>query len=206
MISRRSFLKGSAMAGAAALMLAFPAGACAEEGQNAFEGAAILQSASEDGYLRMTLDSVSRSRYKDGEPSCLVLLGFTVTNLTAEPVWLYHVHDNPFGEYYDGSGVIEGTFGSQTFKAQISRNDKMAQSQQPSEDGSDPGIAYGINPGQTIQISASGSLNSDAGTLTLTFSPPEQQGANAGAHDTTHTFEVSFSEPCTSDSLQMAYL
>lgn len=209
MISRRSFLKAGARAGAAALLLAFPGAAYAEgekEQTNALDGASIQQSASEDGYLRIKLDSISRSVYKDEEPSCLVLLGFTVTNLTGETVWLYHLHSNPFGEYYDGSGCIGGTFGDQAFQAQITRNDKMVQAEQTSEDGSGTCVSYGVGPGETIQVNATGSMNSAAGTLTLTFTPPEQPGANAGAHNTIHTFEVAFSEPCTSGSLQIAYL
>lgn len=206
-ISRRAFLKYSAQAGAAALMLAFPKAACAAslEEQNGLEKVTIKTPAAEDGYLKVTLDTVSRSAYKDQPGSSLLMLGFTVTNLTGSPVWLYHVHGNPFGEYEDGSSTISGSFGGQPFQAQITRNDQMAQEDQTSADGSEPYIAYGVSPGQTIQVSATGSMSSEAGTLTLTFSPPEQSGANAGVHSSVYTFEVEFPQKCTSDSLQMAY-
>lgn len=207
MISRRSFLKGSAKAGAAVLMLAFPMAAQADSGKdeiNGMGGVQIVQSTSEDGYLRVTLDTVSRSVYREEEPSCVVLLGFTITNLTSQPVWLYHVHSNAFGEYSDGSGVVGGSFAGQPFQAQMARSDEMAEAQQTT--GDDPYVSYGINPGQTIEVSANGSMSSGAGTLTLTFNPPEQDGANAGAHNSTYTFEVTFSETCTSGTMQMAYL
>lgn len=207
MISRRSFLKGSVRAGAAALMLAFPMAAQADSGNNEINGMGgvqIIQSTSEDGYLRVTMDTVSRSVYRQGEPSCLVLLGFTITNLTSQPVWLYHVRSNAFGEYSDGSDRITGSFGGQSFQAQMARSEEMAQSEQTI--GDEPYISYGINPGQTIEVSANGSMSSEAGTLTLTLNPPEQNGANAGVHNSTYTFEVTFSEKCNSGDMQMAYL
>lgn len=210
MISRRSFLKCGAEAGAAALSLAFPLAAHAQDGtdqQNSgMGGVEIAQSTAEDGYLRITLNTISRSIYKDAEPSCLVLLGFNVTNLTGEPVWLYHVRGSAFGQYEDGSGRINGSFGDQAFQAQIARSEEMAESDQSTGDGTDSRISYGVNPGQTIGVSATGALNSGTGTLTLTFTPPEQSGANAGVHNSTYTFTVNFSEPCGPDDLQMAYL
>lgn len=207
-ISRRTFLKRSAQAGAAAaLMLAFPLAASAgsREEENGLEEVTIKTPSTEDGYLRVTLDTVSRSAYQDNPASSLVMLGFTVTNRTGSPVWLYHVHGNAFGQYEDGSSTIGGSFGGQAFKAQITRNDQMAQSEQTSEDGSGVCVSYGVNPGQTIQVSATGSMSSEAGTLTLTFSPPEQTGPNEGVHNSVYTFEVEFPHKCTSDSLQMAY-
>lgn len=208
MISRRSFLKGSARVGAAALALAMqPAAFAAGENQLAAKDSVqIVQSASEDSCLRITLDSVSRSVYAQQEPSCLVLLGFSVTNLTGEPVWLYHLHGNPFGAYDDGSNSIGGTFNGEPFKAQITRNDQMAESDQTTADGSETCIYYGVNPGETIELTITGSMSSEAGTLTLTITPPEQPGANAAAHNTAHTFEVQFTQKCSSGSVQMAYL
>lgn len=210
MISRRSFLKCSAAAGAAALNLAFPLGASAEEGlgqQNGGSGGVeITQSTAEDSYLRVTLNTVSRSVYREAEPSCLVLLGFTITNRTGNPVWIYHVHDNPFGQYQDGSETIGGSFGDQAFQAQITRSEKMAQTTQSTGDGTESSTYYGVNPGQTIDVSATGTMGSGAGTLTLTFTPPEQEGPNAGVHSSTHTFTVKFGEACGPDDLQMAYL
>lgn len=207
LISRRSFLKGTARAGAAALLLTLPvpAHAASDKQMSAADSVKILQATSEDAYLQIKLDSVSRSVYGQQEPSCLVLLGFSVTNRTSEPVWLYHLHGNPFGEYYDGSTGISGTFQDQAFQVQITRSDDMAQADQTTADGT-VCTAYGVNPGETIEVTATGSMSSEAGTLTLTFTPPEQHGANAGAHDTTHTFKVEFSQKCDSSSLQMAYL
>lgn len=207
-ISRRAFLKGSARVGAAALALALPTAAYAD-GENqldAMDSVRIVQSASKDSCLRITLDSVSRSVYAQQEPSCLVLLGFSVTNLTGEPVWLYHLHSNPFGAYDDGSNSIGGSFNGEPFKAQFTRNDQMAESDQTTADGSDVCIYYGVNPGDTIEMTMTGSLSSEAGTLTIAITPPEQAGANAAAHNTTHTFKVEFSQKCDAGSVQMAYL
>lgn len=207
LISRRSFLKGTARAGAAALLLTLPVPACAASDKqlSGRDSVKILQATSEDAYLQIKLDSVSRSVYGQQEPSCLVLLGFSVTNRTSEPVWLYQLHGNPFGAYYDGSTGISGTFLDKAFQIEITRNDSMAQTDQTTADGK-VYSAYGVNPGETIQMTATGSMSSEAGTLTLTLTPPEQPGANAGAHDTTHTFEVEFSQKCDSSSVQMAYL
>lgn len=208
MISHRSFLKYSAAAGAAALNLAFPLAARAEtaDQENGGQGGVeILQSTAEDGYLRVTLNTVSRSVYRDKEPACLVLLGFTVTNLTGEPVWIYHVHSNAFGQYEDGSQTIGGSFGGEAFQAQITRSEKMAQTTQAAADGDGQYVFYGVNPGQTIDVGATGTISSGAGTLTLTFTPPEQPGPNAGVHDSTHTFTVKFGQACGPDDLQMAY-
>ena len=209
-ISRRSFLKCSAAAGAAALSLAFPLAASAQEGLDQHNGGKggveITQSTTEDGYLRVTLNTVSRSVYRQAEPSCLVLLGFTVTNLTGSPVWIYHAHSNAFGQYEDGSETIGGSFGDQAFQAKITHSEKMAQSEQSTGDGGESSVYYGVNPGQTLDISATGTMGSGAGTLTLTFTPPEQAGPNAGVHSSTHTFTVHFGEACGPDDLQMAYL
>lgn len=209
MISRRSFLKYSAAAGAAALNLAFPLAARAQTGagqENGGQGGAeITQSTAGDGYLQVTLNTVSRSVYRDSEPACLVLLGFEVTNRTGEPVWLYRVRSNAFGQYEDGSQTISGSFGDQAFQAQITRSDEMAQSTQTDGDGTE-WVFYGVNPGQTIGVSANGAVSSGAGTLTLTFTPPEQTGANAAVHNSTYTFTVNFGQPCGPDDLQMAYL
>lgn len=208
LISRRSFLKGSARAGAAALLLAVPMGAHAEsyEAENALEEVKISQPAAEDGYLRVTLDTVSRSTYKNDVNSSLLMLGFSVTNRTSETVWLYHVHGYPMGEYYNGSNCVQGTFHDQAIQVQMVLSDKMTKLDQTSEDGKNLCISYGVGPGETIELTATGSMSSEAGTLTLTLNPPEQHGGNAGAHSSNYTFEVEFPQKCGPDGVQMAYL
>lgn len=173
---------------------------------NAMGNVQIVRSTSSDSYLKVVLDTVSRSAYKDNPSSSLVLLGFTVTNLSSQPVWLYHVHGNAFGEYYDGSGVVGGSFAGQPFQAQLVRSEDMAESDQSTGADGELCISYGVNPGQTVEVSANGTMSSGAGTLTLSFNPPEQHGASAAAHNTTHTFEVTFPEACSPGDMQMAYV
>lgn len=207
MISRRAFLKGGASVGAAALMLAFPLAAAAEgdQEQNGLDEVKILQSAAEDGYLRITLDTVSRSANKDNPDASLVMLGFSVTNLTAAPVWLYHVHGYPMREYYDGSNCAAGTFQGQAIQTQMVLSDQMVKLDQSTDEGKNLCVSYGVNPGETIQLTITGSMASEAGTLSLTLTPPEQHGANADAHHSTYSFAVEFPQKCTPDSVQIGY-
>ena len=157
-------MKGGARVGAAALMLAFPLAAAAEgdQEQNGLDEVKILQSAAEDGYLRITLDTVSRSANKDNPDSSLVMLGFSVTNLTAAPVWLYHVHGYPMREYYDGSNCAAGTFQGQAIQTQMVLSDQMVKLDQSTDEGKNLCVSYGVNPGETIQLTITGSMASEA--------------------------------------------
>ena len=98
-----------------------------------------------------------------------------------------------------------GSFEGQAFQAQITRSEKMAQTTQAAADGDGQYVFYGVNPGQTIDVGATGTISSGGRHPDPQLYPAGTAGPNAGVHDSTHTFTVKFGQACGPDDLQMAY-
>ena len=113
MISRRSFLKYSAAAGGCRPEPGVPPGRpgrdCRPGKRRTVAGWKYFSPPPRTDTFGWTLNTcVPLGLQGQGTRLPGVLLGFTVTNLTGEPVWIYHVHSNAFGQYEDGSQTIGG--------------------------------------------------------------------------------------------------